>query len=280
MKWGIQIFCTDQSIQPADLGRAVEDAGFDALFVTEHTHIPTSRRTPFVGGGDLPEEYRRTHDPIVALTAAAMATDRIAIGTGVLLAAQHDPVVLAKQIASLDHVSSGRTVIGVGAGWNAEEMETHGVDVGKRFGVLREKVLAMQSIWRDDVAEFDGRHVHLAPMWSYPKPLQRPRPPVLLGGMGATVLDRVLDYADGWCPAAGPWAGDLTSRIGELHRRAAEAGTTRSVWVFHSPTDAVEIAQFEAAGVDALVYAMPSITGRAAIDWIAELRRQLPIAEM
>jgi probable F420-dependent oxidoreductase len=275
MQWGIQIFCTDRSIQPIELGVAVESAGFDALFVTEHTHIPVSRRTPFVGGGELPDEYRRTHDPIVALTAAAAATERILLGTGVLLAAQHDPIVLAKQVASLDLVSGGRFVFGVGAGWNLEELASHGVSATQRFAVLRERILAMRTIWREDVAEFVGEHVAFEPMWSYPKPLQRPHPPVLLGGMGATVVDRVLDYADGWCPAAGEWATDLPRRISELHERARAADTTRQVWVFHAPTDLAALDELRAAGIDGAVFAMPSLAQDEAIDWIASLRTEL-----
>jgi probable F420-dependent oxidoreductase len=222
MEFGIAMFVTDDCVGPHDLGRLVEQHGFDSLFVPEHTHIPLSRKTPH--GGELSfENLKRTLDPFVALTAAAIATRTLKVGTGVLLVPQHDPIVTAKEIASLDHVSNGRFLFGVGAGWNVDEMENHGTDPSTRFALMRERVLAMQQIWTADEAEFHGVHVDFDPIWSWPKPVQRPYPPVLMGGSGPKALDRVLDYADGWCPSLEPLA-TLGPRIMELQRRAAELG--------------------------------------------------------
>ena len=166
--FGISMFPTDYAIQPARLAREVEDRGFDSLFFPEHTHIPSSRRTPFPGGGELPQQYWRSHDPFVALAACAASTERIRLGTAVCLLIERDPITTAKAIASLDVISNGRAVIGIGAGWNREEMENHGADFKNRWAMLREKVLAMQAIWRDDEAEFHGEYVDFDPIWCWP----------------------------------------------------------------------------------------------------------------
>jgi probable F420-dependent oxidoreductase len=200
MDVGLVTFLTDTGIGPAELARRTEDAGFESLFLTEHTHIPTSRESPWPGGDELPEKYWRTHDPFVALSFAAAATERLKIGTAVCLIIEHDPIVLAKQVASLDQLSGGRFVFGVGAGWNQEEMRDHGTEPRFRFQIMRERVEAVKAIWTADEPEYHGRHVDFAPMWQWPKPLQQPHPPVLVGGTGEKVLDRVLRYGDGWMP--------------------------------------------------------------------------------
>jgi probable F420-dependent oxidoreductase len=215
----LTIFPTDYSIGPAELGRAAEDAGFDALFFAEHTHIPASRATPAPAGGELPQRYWHTHDPFVALTAVATVTERLRVGTGICLIVERDPITTAKEVASLDVLSGGRFEFGVGGGWNREEMRDHGTDPRKRFAIMRERVLAMKAIWTEDEAEYHGEFVDFGPMWSYPKPLQEPHPPVVVGGLGATVLDRVLDYGDVWMPNRIQPA-DLGPRIAELRERA------------------------------------------------------------
>jgi probable F420-dependent oxidoreductase len=216
------MFPTDLAIRPDELAREAEERGFESLFFPEHTHIPTSRRTPYPAGGELPEEYKRTIDPFVAMTAAANASTRLRVGTAICLVAQHDPVVLAKQVASADLISLGRVVFGVGYGWNVDEMETHGVDPRTRRALVREKVLAMKSLWTDEVASFDGEHVHLSPSWSWPKPVQKPHPPIIVGGAaGPTLFSHVVEWADGWMPIGG--AG-LRRSWPELRRVAEEAG--------------------------------------------------------
>ena len=223
MKIGLTMFATDQAIPPADLARAAEDRGFHSLYLPEHTHIPTSRKTPApTGDAELPEEYRRTLDPFVALGAAAAVTSRIRLGTGVCLIAQRDPIVTAKAAATLDHVSGGRLVLGIGYGWNREEMRNHGVEPRLRRALVREKTLAMQRLWREDEAAFSGEHVRFDASWSWPKPKQRPRPPVLLGGAaGPTLFAHIAEYGDGWMPIGG--AG-VSAALPALHHAVEAAG--------------------------------------------------------
>lgn len=199
-RYGITTFPTDYSIQPVELARAVEERGFDSLFVVEHSHIPVSRRSPWPGGDELPKEYWHTHDPFVALSAMAAVTDRIQLGTGVCLVAVRDPIQLAKAVASLDMISGGRVILGVGAGWNAEEMENHGVRFSTRWKVVRENVLAMKRIWSDDEPEYHGEFVDFDKIWSWPKPIQVGGPRIWLGAQSKWAFDRVVDYCDGWMP--------------------------------------------------------------------------------
>jgi probable F420-dependent oxidoreductase len=218
---GVTIFATDQSMSPVELAREAEERGFASLYVPEHTHIPVSRRTPPpTGDALLAEEYKRTLDPYVALAAAAAVTRRLRLGTGIALVAQHDPIALAKAIATLDHVSQGRFVLGIGYGWNVEEMTSHGVEAKTRRARVRETMLAMQALWSSEVAEFRGEFVRFEPSWQWPKPVQRPRPRVLIGGApGPTLVAHVAEYADGWIPIGG--AG-IRQALPEL-RRAFEA---------------------------------------------------------
>ena len=222
MEFGIAMFVTDETVRPDELGLQVEQHGFESFFVPEHTHIPLSRRTPHPRG-ELKEYYKRTLDPFVALTAAAAATTRLLVGTGVCLVPQHDPIVTAKEVATLDLLSDGRFLFGVGAGWNVDEMENHGTDPSTRFKLMRERVEAMKAIWTQDEAEYHGDLVDFDPMWQWPKPARKPHPPILMGGAGPKVLDRVLEYADGWAPNLQP-LDVLTERCAELQRRAADAG--------------------------------------------------------
>src|SRR5262249_50538524 len=193
-------FPTDYGIAIAELARELEARGFESLFVCEHTHIPVSRRSPFPGGGELPQEYSHLNDPFVVLSAAAAVTERIKLGTGICLVVEHDPIVLAKQVASLDRLSQGRFLFGIGAGWDLEEMSDHGTDPNTRWALLRERVEAMRQIWTQERAEYHGKFVDFDPMWSWPKPVQKPHPPILLGSSTALGRKRTVDSYDGWIP--------------------------------------------------------------------------------
>jgi probable F420-dependent oxidoreductase len=220
MRLGITAFLTDQTVTPTELATAAEERGFDSVFVPEHTHLPVRSATPpgLVEGVRL-EDYRRSLDPLVALSTAASVTRRIALGTGVVLVAQHDPVVLGKQVATLDHLSGGRVVLGIGFGWNRAEAADHGVPFDSRLEVAREHVLCMQALWSEETAEFHGRYVSLDPCWSWPKPVQRPRVPTLVGGRATSaVFAAVAEYGDGWMPIGGSGLGEAIPRL----RRAAE----------------------------------------------------------
>ena len=221
MKFGVTLHATDETLSPAELAREAEDRGFHSLYIPEHTHIPTSRRTPPPTGTDvLGREYLRSLDPYIALAAASANTSKILLGTGIGLVAQHDPITLAKQIATLDLLSNGRLVLGIGYGWNHEEMENHGVDVRRRRAIVREKMLAMQALWSQEEAEFHGEFVNFEKSWMWPKPIQQPRPPVLIGGApGSKLFAHIAEYADGWLPIGG--AG-IKAALGEL-RSALDA---------------------------------------------------------
>jgi probable F420-dependent oxidoreductase len=256
------MFATDRTMAVADLARAAEERGFHSLYVPEHTHIPVSRDTPPpTGDQTLDEGYARTVDPFVALATAAAVTDRILLGTGIALVAQHDPIALAKTIATLDHVSSGRFVLGVGFGWNREELAHHGVAYAERRDVVREHVLTMQALWRDEVASFDGRHVHLAPSWAWPKPVQQPRVRTLLGGgAGPKLFAHVAEWADGWMPIGG--AG-LSAALPELRRVVADAGRDPDalhVVPFGTIPDAGKLDRYRGLGVTEVVLRLPAAT--------------------
>src|ERR671919_708128 len=197
MKIGVYVFATDYSMPIAELARALEERGFESLFVPEHTHIPASRRSPWAGGRELPRHYSHTLDPFVALAAAAAVTTKLRIGTGICLLTEHDPIVTAKAVASLDLISNGRFELGIGAGWNAEEMEHHGTAFATRFRVMEERAKAMKAIWTQDEASYEGEFTRFDPIWSWPKPVQKPHPPILLGGESKHTLRRVMDFCDG-----------------------------------------------------------------------------------
>jgi probable F420-dependent oxidoreductase len=273
--FGLAIFATDYTPGPAELGRMAEQRGFESLFFTEHTHIPVSRETPYPPGGELPRQYSHIFDPFVACTAAASATQRLKVGTGICLVPQRDPITTAKEVASVDRVSDGRFLFGVGAGWNLEEMRDHGTDPAKRFGILRERVEAMKAIWTQDEAEYHGTHVDFDPIWSWPKPVQDPHPPILLGGHGRTVGDRVLAYADEWLLNRLGDDDKVIARIEKLIRRGRdEAGREVGVTMQLAPMDPDEIARYQGAGVHRAVWYLPS-AGRddveRAMDQFAEV---------
>jgi probable F420-dependent oxidoreductase len=270
------MFGTDQAMRPDELARAAEERGLWSLYLPEHTHIPVSRRTPPPTGDEvLPEYYARSFDPFVALTAAAAATERLRVGTGICLVAQRDPIVTAKAVASLDRLSGGRFVFGVGFGWNHDEIEDHGVDVHRRRDVAREHVLAMQRLWAEDEASFDGEFVQLPSSWAWPKPVQAPWPPVLVGGAaGPTLFDHVAEYADGWIPIGG--AG-VRAALPELHRTVEAAGRDPAsvrVVPFGTIPDPGKLDYYASLGIDEVVLRVP-VAGRdvvlPALDELAAL---------
>lgn len=264
MDIGLVYFPTDTSVDPVTLGRAAEDLGFESLFVTEHTHIPTSRRTPYPAGGDLPPEYARTWDPFVALTAVAATTQRLAVGTGICLVNQHHPINLAKSVATLQHLSGGRFTFGVGPGWNEEEMAHHGIDFDTRFAAMRERIEAMRAVWTREVAEYHGQHVDFDPVWQWPKPGHHV--PVLLAGWGPTVLQRVVDHADGWLPIGGR-GGALADRITELHRLCEEAGRHPIPVTIYQPGPKPELLeQYRDLGVARVLCALPAEAPEETLD--------------
>jgi probable F420-dependent oxidoreductase len=260
MHTGVIIFATDTSIRIDDLARAAEERGFESLFVPEHTHIPTSRRSRWAGGPELPPEYWHTLDPFVALTAAAMVTTRLKVGTGVCLVTEHDPITNAKEVATLDLLSGGRFVFGVGAGWNAEEMADHGTVYEDRFKVMEDRVLAMKRIWTEETASYSGPYVRFEPMWSYPKPVQKPNPPVLWGGETIHTLRRVVAIGDGWLPRT-RGGYDVVQGMGRLRELADAAGKRMDaidVSVFGAPRDRRELDRLAEAGATRALFSLPS----------------------
>jgi probable F420-dependent oxidoreductase len=259
MRYGVTMFTTDVSMGIIDLAKAVEERGLDSVWLPEHTHIPTSRRTPYPGGGELPDAYRRCLDPFVALTAAAMAAPTIRIGTGILLVAQHDPIVAAKAAASLDVISGGRLSLGIGFGWNEDEMNDHGVDYRTRRAQGREHVLAMRELWTKDESAFDGEYVRFPATWQWPKPLQRNGPSILVGGAaGPKLFDSIAEYGDGWIPIGGR---GLTTALPQLREVVASRGRdpeALEIVPFASIPDPGKLEHYESIGVTECVFQLPS----------------------
>jgi len=260
MKVGVSMFATDYAVRPDDLARAAEDRGFESVWFPEHTHIPANRKSPWPGGGDLPKDYWHTHDLFVSLTAAAAVTKTIKVGSGICLVIERDPIVLAKEVASVDMLSNGRLIFGIGGGWNAEEMGNHGTRFDRRWKVLRERIEAMKEIWTNDAAEYHGEFVKFDPIWSYPKPVQKPHPPILLGTLSSKGLDRVARYCDGWIPV-GIRPKDLPAAIKDLNERAARVGRKPEdlpVSIFGAPGKEDTLKQFQDAGAERVVIGLPS----------------------
>jgi probable F420-dependent oxidoreductase len=259
MKYALSMFPTEYAIRIDDLARAAEERGFESLWVPEHTHIPVSRRTPFPGGTELPKEYSHTLDPFVALGAAAAVTTKLKLGTAICLVIERDPIVLAKEVASLDLLSGGRFLFGIGVGWNVEEMENHGTNPKTRRTLMRERIEAMKAIWTQDQAQYHGRFVNFDPIWSYPKPVQKPYPPILMGGQGTKALQGVIDYCDGWMPIPAR-AKDLALRVAELRRQFEQAGRDPkglSITIFWGRGDKESIEQYELAGAERVIFLLP-----------------------
>jgi probable F420-dependent oxidoreductase len=257
---GVFYFPTDYGIAIDELAQALEARGFDSLFFCEHTHIPVSRRTPFPGGGELPKRYAHTHDPFVALSFAAAATKRLKIGTGVALIPQRDPIITAKAVASLDQLSNGRFILAMGGGWNVDEMENHGARYEDRFKLLRERVLAMKALWTQEQAEFHGEFVNFDPAWLYPKPKQKPHPPLFLGGETDHTLRRVVEFCDGWFPRPARSGWEPRTAAQRLRAAAEAAGrdpASLSITVFGAPADAAGLAPYREAGIERVLLAVP-----------------------
>ncbi len=277
MKFGVTMFMTDQTIGPVELAREIEARGLHSMYVPEHTHIPTSRRTPPpTGDAELREEYKRTLDPFVALAMAAAVTERLVVGTGICLVAQREPIVTAKAVATLDRESGGRFVLGIGFGWNADEIENHGVDMKQRRAVTREHTLAMRALWNNDVGSFDGEYVHITPSWSWPKPAPS-GPPILIGGApGPKLFAAVAEYADGWIPIGG--AG-VRAALVDLARACEERGRdpeTLRIVPFGTVPDAGKLEYYESIGIEEVVLRLPGGTRDRVLphlDALAELAR-------
>ncbi len=280
MQFGLTMFPADFAIRVDELAREAEAHGFDSLWLPEHTHIPTSRRSPWPGGPELPKEYWHTHDLFVALATAAAVTKKLKVCSGICLLVERDPITTAKEVASLDVLSNGRVIFGIGGGWNAEEMENHGTNFKTRWKLLRERVEAMKKIWTEDEAEYHGELVNFDRIWSWPKPVQKPHPPIFLGGHTPQALQRVVNYCDGWLPIP-IRAGDLAPQIQDLHRRAEKAGRdpkSISIATYGSPADADILRQQRDAGVDHITFGLPP-AGRDKVlplmDRYAEVMRKL-----
>ena len=263
MDFGVYMFPTDYAMRPDDFARAAEDRGFESVWFPEHTHIPASRQSPWPGGGDLPREYWHSYDPFVALTAAAAATTNLKLGTGICLVMERDPIITAKEVASVDRISNGRFIFGIGGGWNAEEMGNHGTNFRRRWRVLRENILAMKEIWTQEEPEFHGEYVDFDKIWSYPKPVQQPHPPILMGGDGPTTFDRVVEFGDGWMPIGG--RGDtgvaLDQKIAILRERLAEAGRdpdSAPVTIFGAQPNSDTVSRMEQYGVSRVLLTVPT----------------------
>jgi probable F420-dependent oxidoreductase len=261
MDFGALMFFTDYAISAVDLARALEARGFESIWAPEHSHIPASRRTPFPGGGELPKRYYDAMDPFVSLTAAAVATTQLKLGTGVCLVQQRDPIQTAKLVASLDQVSQGRFLFGVGGGWNADEMENHGTVFKTRFKLMRERIEAMKEIWTKSKAEYHGDIVNFEPMMAWPKPVQKPYPPILVGGAFPQAARRTIRYGDGWCPLGGRPGANPLEALGRFQEMARDAGRdpqSLPVTLFNPAEDAGELARYRDLGIARVVVLLMS----------------------
>jgi probable F420-dependent oxidoreductase len=262
MHFGASMFLTDYSMTPAALGKALEERGFESLWAPEHSHIPLARKSPWPGGGDLPKQYYDVMDPFVTLTAAAMATTNLKIGTGVCLVNQRDPIQTAKLVASIDHVSGGRFLFGIGVGWNAEEMEDHGTVFKTRAALVRERVEAMKAIWTKSKPEYHGEFVNFDPM-IWPKPVQKPHPPVIVGGAFPYGARRAVRYGEGWIPLAGRPGqyGDVFDTVPQFRAMLAEAGRDAAscpVSIFNAPEDTDTLKRYRDLGIDRVTVSVPA----------------------
>ncbi|HTO51958.1 MAG TPA: LLM class F420-dependent oxidoreductase [Myxococcota bacterium] len=258
MKIGLTMFPTDYSIAPAELARAVEERGFESLWFPEHSHIPAKRETPWPGGAELPKMYYDVFEPFVALAAAAAVTKSLKLATGICLVVQRDPIQTAKHVATLDRVSGGRFLFGIGAGWNAEEIRNHGTDPRQRIPLLRERILAMKEIWTKSKAEYHGRFVDFDPIMTWPKPLQSPHPPIHVGGGFPKAAERAIEYGDGWMPIHGRDA--IYERLPEFRRMAQESGRDPAkleVSIFGAPPESGALAKAREAGVARAILGLP-----------------------
>lgn len=261
MDYGVAIFPTAYSIPMAELGPELEQRGFESLWVAEHSHIPASRVSPWPGGAELPQMYYDTLDPFVALTAAAATTTTLKVATGIALVIQRDPIHLAKEAASLDVVSNGRFLMGIGAGWNIEEMADHGTDPSRRFGRMRETIEAARVLWTDDVAEYHGEQISFEATYQNPKPVQAGGPPIHVGGAFPGGMKRAVAYADGWIPIGGRADADFAGQVAALDEACAEAGRDRSeieLSIYYAPADRAKVDELAELGADRVIFGLPS----------------------
>jgi probable F420-dependent oxidoreductase len=262
MKYGVAMFPTDYAIPTDALARELEARGFESLWLPEHTHIPAIRKSPWPGGADLPRDYWHTLDPFVALGAAAAVTRTLMLGTGICLVIERDPIILAKEVASLDFISGGRVLFGIGGGWNAEEMEDHGTPFSERWKILRERIAAMKAIWTQEEAQYHGKYVNFDKLWSYPKPVQKPYPPILMGGSGPHARQRAAEFDGHWMPIIG--REPLDEAMADLRQRAEKAGrdpATVTVSLFGVRPDEGKLAGWRDLGVTRAVFFVPSALG-------------------
>ncbi len=267
MKFGIAMFPTDYSIMPGELARAAEERGFESLWFPEHTHIPTSRQSPWPGGPNLPQVYKQTLDPFMALTAAAAASKHIKLATGICLVVERDPIHTAKNVATIDYLSGGRFVFGIGGGWNAEEMTNHGTAFKTRFALMRERIEAMKAIWGSEVAEYHGTYVNFDPLWAWPKPVQKPHPPILVGGEFPHGAKRAIAFGNGWMPIGGRGL-DALNILPRFRQMAAEAGRNPDevpMSVFAAPQDPERLKRYRDAGVERAVIMLPTTAREEAL---------------
>ncbi|MFJ5532901.1 LLM class F420-dependent oxidoreductase [Streptomyces sp. NPDC093261] len=272
MKFGIATFITDQGIRPAPLGKALEERAFDSLFIAEHSHIPVNRESPYPGGGELPEIYYRTLDPFVALSAISQVTERLLLGTGIALIPQRDPILTAKEVASLDLVSGGRAIFGIGVGWNREEMRNHGADPSTRGRLTDERLRAIRELWTKEKAEFHGEFVDFDPVFSWPKPVQQPHPPIYVGG-GEAAFPRVAGLGDAWLANSMP-----PDELGpQMERLRSLAGRDVPVTVYAAPADPEQIEGYMALGIERLLFYLPTTPEDATLkelDRLADVARR------
>ncbi len=266
MKFGISTFVTDEGIAPDALATAIEERGFDSLFIAEHTHIPLSRKSPWPRGGELPRRYYRTLDPFIALTAAAATAEHLLLGTGVALVVERDPIITAKEVASLDLVSGGRVIFGVGVGWNREEMENHGTDPRTRGKLTDERIRAMIEIWTKDEPEFHGQYVDFDPIGIWPKPVQKPYPPIYVGG-GSKAFDRIAQFGDAWL-ANGLPPGKLEPMLNEL---GEVAGRDVPVTVFNASSEPEDLEAYAQLEVERVLLGLPTLLEGKTLDHLDNL---------
>lgn len=279
MHFGVAMFCTDYSMTPAELGRALEERGFESMWFPEHSHIPLSRRSPFPAGGELPKKYYDVIDPFVGLATAAAVTGSLKLGTGICLVVQRDPIQMAKEVASLDLLSGGRFLFGVGAGWNAEEMADHGTDFAARHAVMRERIAAMKAIWTATKPEYHGEHVKFGPMMTWPKPVQKPHPPIIVGGTFPYGARRALAYGDGWMPHAVRPSYHFLDVLPKFRALAAERGRPDlPITVWGVEQDADMLSRYRDEGMERVVFSLESAKADAilpVLDRCAALMRQV-----
>lgn len=260
MELGVNIFPCEYTIPPTELAVALEERGFDSLWVAEHSHIPVHRTSPWPGGPVLPQMYYDAMDPFVVLGAAAAVTTRLKVATGICLVIQRDPIQTAKSVASLDVISGGRCLFGIGAGWSLEEMANHGTDPERRFGLMRERIEAMKAIWRGDEAEYHGAQVDFDPIIANPKPVQAPHPPIHVGGVLPGGLHRAVRYGNGWIPISGRGESDPAAMVAARDRACEEAGRDPvevEISIYNSPVDRDRLAAMAEAGIERVVFALP-----------------------